>query len=38
MNFEYNDLITMNINAMKHSFASEDYKEKIINCLKTYYK
>lgn len=36
MGFEFKDLIEVNINSMKHSFATKEYKEKIIEELKTY--
>lgn len=34
MGFTYKDLIQMNINSFKHSFADEKYKEEMINILK----
>ncbi|MDO5440297.1 MAG: adenosine deaminase [Erysipelotrichaceae bacterium] len=36
MGFEYKDLIRMNINSFEKSFAPKDYKEEMINILKTY--
>jgi len=35
MGFEYNDIIQMNINSFKHSFANEDYKKEMIEILKS---
>ena len=38
MGFEYNDLITMNINSVNASFMPEEKKQPIIDKLKTYYR
>lgn len=38
MGFEYNDLITMNINSVEASFQPEADKVELINKLKTYYR
>ncbi|MDD5945805.1 MAG: adenosine deaminase, partial [Clostridia bacterium] len=38
MGFEYNDLITMNINSVNASFMPEEKKQPIIDRLKTYYR